>query len=154
MEGKGAAFEGVHTCCGHHLGSRLAAAILDYMEKNKLVQNAGQQGERLLQGLEALKESRPTVGDVRGRGLMCGVEFVKDKAARRPFPPELKVAERVMDACMERGLNVYPGHGTIDGAAGDHLLIGPPLVIASSQIADVLVILSDAIAAVEKEILS
>jgi adenosylmethionine-8-amino-7-oxononanoate aminotransferase len=85
MQAGGAAFEGVHTCCGHLLGSRLATSILDYLEKNKLVQNAGQQGERLLQGLGALKESRPSVGDVRGRGLMCGVEFAKDKASKRPF---------------------------------------------------------------------
>jgi adenosylmethionine-8-amino-7-oxononanoate aminotransferase len=99
-----------------------------------------------------LKDSRPSVGDVRGRGLMCGVEFVRDRAAKQPFPPDWKVAERVMDACMQRGLIVYPGHGTVDGAAGDHLLIGPPLVITSDQVDDVVSILSDALDAVEREL--
>jgi len=152
MEAKGAAFEGVHTCCGHLLGSRVATAVMDYIEKNQLVRNSKEQGERLLQGIEALKDRRPSVGDVRGCGLMCGVEFVQDKAAKRPYPPELKVAERVMDACLERGLIVYPGHGTVDGVAGDHLLIGPPLVITAGQVADILAILSDAIGAIEREL--
>lgn len=154
VQARGAAFEGVHTCCGHLLGSRVAAVILDYMTKNDLVRNSKQQGELLLQGLEELKASRPSVGDVRGLGLMCGVEFVKDKATREPYPPELKVAERVMDACLGRGLIVFPGHGTVDGTAGDHLLIGPPLVITSQQVGDLLGILRDAIHAVEKETLT
>jgi len=152
VQAKGATFEGVHTCCGHLLGSRVATAVLDYMEKNNLVPNAKQQGNLLLQGLEEIKVSQASVGDVRGLGLMCGVEFVKDKATQEPFPPELKVAERIMDACLERGLIVFPGHGTVDGAAGDHLLIGPPLVINSSQIKDLLASLKEAIDVVEKEI--
>jgi 4-aminobutyrate aminotransferase-like enzyme len=122
------------------------------MVKNGLMHNSKQQGELLLQGLEELKASQPSIGDVRGRGLMCGVEFVKDKATKEPYPPESKVAERVMDACMERGLIVYPGHGTVEGTAGDHLLIGPPLVISSNQVEDLLSLLKDAIDAVGKEI--
>ncbi len=152
MQARGAGFEGVHTCCGHLLGSRVTSVILEYMEKNNLVRNSSQQGELLLQGLEDLKANRPSVGDVRGLGLMAGVEFVKDKATKNPFPPELKVAERVMDACLDRGLIVYPGHGTVDGTSGDHLLIGPPLVITSRQIGELLAILKDAIDAVEKDI--
>jgi 4-aminobutyrate aminotransferase-like enzyme len=150
MQARSAGFEGVHTCCGHLLGSRVTSVILEVMEKNNLVGNSRQQGELLLQGLEDLKASRPSVGDVRGLGLMAGVEFVQDKATQEPFPPELKVAERVMDACMDRGLIVYPGHGTVDGASGDHLLIGPPLVITSRQVGDLLAILQEAIDAVEK----
>jgi adenosylmethionine-8-amino-7-oxononanoate aminotransferase len=152
MQAKGAAFEGVHTCCGHLLGSRVAVLILDYLMENNLVRNSKQQGEVLLQGLEEIKASHATVGDARGLGLMCGVEFVKDKATQEPFPPELKVAERIMDACMERGLIIYPGHGTVEGAAGDHILIGPPLIITQSQVKDLLAILDDATIAVEKEI--
>jgi adenosylmethionine-8-amino-7-oxononanoate aminotransferase len=152
MQERGAAFEGVHTCCGHLLGSRVAAAVLDYLVQNELTRNSKQQGELLLQGLNAIMERRPSVGDVRGLGLMGGVEFVADRGTREPFPAELKVAERVMDACLERGLIVFPGHGTVDGTAGDHLLLGPPLVITSSEIAEMLTILEDGIAAVEREI--
>jgi adenosylmethionine-8-amino-7-oxononanoate aminotransferase len=151
VQTKGAAFEGVHTCCGHLLGSRVATVILNYMDQNDLVRNSKRQGERLLQGLNEIKAGHASVGDVRGLGLMCGVEFVKDKTTREPFPPELKVAERIMDACLERGLIVFPGHGTLEGTTGDHLLIGPPLVIAANQVADLLTTLEEAIGAVEKE---
>jgi adenosylmethionine-8-amino-7-oxononanoate aminotransferase len=78
MQARGAVFEGVHTCCGHLLGSRVTSALLDYMEKNDLVRNFRQQGGLLLQGLEDLRGSRPSIGNVRGLGLMAGVEFVQD----------------------------------------------------------------------------
>lgn len=146
-------FEGVHTCCGHLLGSHAASAVLGYMLRHRLVENARAQGTRLLEGLRKMLAGRPSVGDVRGLGLMCGVEFVRDRATKAPFDPGLKVAERVFDACMERGLIVFPGHGTIAGARGDHLLIGPPLVITATQVDDLLATLAEAIGAVEKELL-
>lgn len=151
MQERGALFEGVHTCCGHLLGCKVATAVLDYLVQNELIRNSRQQGTLMLQGLNAIKDRRPSVGDVRGMGLMAGVEFVRDQQTRAPFPVELKVAERVMDACMDRGLIVFPGHGTVDGTAGDHLLLGPPLVITSSEIEELLMILDDGIAAVERE---
>jgi adenosylmethionine-8-amino-7-oxononanoate aminotransferase len=83
---------------------------------------------------------------------MCGVEFVKDRTTKEPFDPALKVAERVFDACMDRGLIVYPGHGTVAGTSGDHILIGPPLVIAAEQVDDLLVILEDAVRVVASDL--
>jgi adenosylmethionine-8-amino-7-oxononanoate aminotransferase len=145
-------FEGVHTCCGHLLGSHAASAVLGYMLRHRLVENARAQGTRLLEGLREMQAGRPSVGDVRGLGLMCGVEFVRDRATKEPFDPGLKVAERVFDACMERGLIVYPGHGTVAGARGDHLLIGPPLVVTATQVDDLLAVLAEAIGAVAKSL--
>jgi adenosylmethionine-8-amino-7-oxononanoate aminotransferase len=101
---------------------------------------------------EEIQDSQACVGDVRGLGRMCGVEFVQDKATRAPFPPGLKVAERVMDACLDRGLIVFPGHGTADGAAGDHLLLGPPLVVTAGEVKQMLAILKEGIAAVATSI--
>jgi len=148
-ERKGA-FEGVHTCCGHLLGSRVTSAVLDYVQRHRLVENAREQGKRLLDGLREMQGGLRSVGDVRGLGLMCGVEFVKDRATKEPFPPTLRVAERVFDACMERGLIVYPGHGTVAGTSGDHILIGPPLVITAGQVDDLLSGFREAIISVEK----
>ena len=150
-ERKGA-FEGVHTCCGHLLGSRVTSAILDYMVRHRLVENAREQGRRLLDGLREMQRAVRSIGDVRGVGLMCGVEFVRDRATKEPFAPGLKVAERVFDACMERGLIVYPGHGTVDGNRGDHLLIGPPLVITAEQVDELLAILEAAVRAVASDL--
>jgi adenosylmethionine-8-amino-7-oxononanoate aminotransferase len=57
-----------------------------------------------------------------------------------------------MDACLDRGLIVFPGHGTVDGTVGDHLLLGPPLVITAGEVKQMLAILKEGIAAVQKTI--
>ena len=84
-------------------------------------------------GLESLREL-DVVGDVRGLGLLCGVEFVADKKTKAPFPSEKNFAGLVGQACLRRGLLVYPMQGCVDGVAGDHLLIAPPAVISEDQI--------------------
>ncbi|HEV2731264.1 MAG TPA: hypothetical protein VGV15_14635, partial [Terriglobales bacterium] len=75
------------------------------------------------------------VGDVRGLGLLWGVEFVADKKTKAPFPPEKNFSGLVAQACLCRGLLVYPMQGSVDGVAGDHLLIAPPAVITADEIA-------------------
>jgi adenosylmethionine-8-amino-7-oxononanoate aminotransferase len=67
-------------------------------------------------------------------GLLWGVEFVADKKTKAPFPPEKNFAGMVGQACLRRGLLVYPMQGCVDGAAGDHLLIAPPAVITADEI--------------------
>ena len=74
------------------------------------------------------------VGDVRGIGLLRGVEFVSDKPSKKPFKPESNFAARVTSAALKRGLLVYPIQGCVDGVSGDHLLIAPPAVITTDQI--------------------
>jgi hypothetical protein len=74
------------------------------------------------------------VGDVRGLGLLWGVEFVADKKSKRPFPPDKNFAGRVGSAAMQRGLLVYPMQGCVDGVSGDHLLLAPPAVITEEQV--------------------
>ena len=88
-----------------------------------------------------------------GKGLMWGGgEFVSDKATGEPFPAEYRFAERVMNHCFERDLIVFPGHGTVKGTAGDHLLLGPPLSITKSQVTDMLSILKQSVMAAEAEL--
>jgi adenosylmethionine-8-amino-7-oxononanoate aminotransferase len=146
------AFEGVHTCCGHLLGSRVTSAVLEYLRHHELVRNAREQGRRLLDGLREMQCELGSIGDVRGLGLMCGVEFAQDRASKAPFDPALKVGERVFDACMDRGLIVYPGHGTVAGTSGDHILIGPPLVVTPGQVDELLSLLREAITAVQRHV--
>ena len=144
-----ATFEGGHTHSGHLIGCRVANAVLEYLVENRLIDNSAQQGAFLLEGLVELKNRSKIIGDVRGKGLMCGVEFVRDTSTREPFPTQYRVAEQVMDQCFERGLIVFPGHGTVDGNAGDHLLIGPPLCITRTQVSDMLSILRQSVEVVE-----
>ena len=75
-----------------------------------------------------------TVGDVRGIGLLWGVEFVADPGTKQPLPPEKNFSGRVGMAAAKRGLLVYPMQGSVDGVAGDHLLIAPPAVITPEQV--------------------
>jgi hypothetical protein len=82
---------------------------------------------RLLTDVEA-------VGDVRGIGLLWGVEFVMDKATKRPFDARENFAGKVAQNATERGLLVYPMQGCVDGLCGDHLLIAPPAVITPEQV--------------------
>ena len=108
-------------------------AVQQHIDAHGLVERARERGEYLAQRLEPLK-SMPGVGDVRGKGLLQVIEFVSDPAGKTPFPQEANVAERVFEALRDQGILVYPGKGTADGFAGDHILIAPPFIIEERQI--------------------
>ena len=148
----GYVFEGGHTHSGQLLSCKVATAVMKYVIKNNLVENAKEVGQHLLNGLNELKDTFEFIGDIRGKGLMCGVEFVKDKTTKEPFPTQMKVAEMVMNECFDNGLIVFPGHGTVNGVAGDHLLIGPPLTISKSQVNDIIKILTTSLNNLTKEL--
>jgi adenosylmethionine-8-amino-7-oxononanoate aminotransferase len=102
-------------------------------------------GLALKTALESLRDL-DAVGDVRGLGLLWGVEFVANKKSKAPFPAADNFAGRVGAACARRGLLVYPMQGCVDGTAGDHLLIAPPAVITREEIAWAVQQLRDSIA--------
>lgn len=108
--------------------------MIDVIEREGLLANAELQGERLVARLRAAFEGHPHVGSVRGRGLLLGVEFVEDRATKRPFPAESGVRSRVARACLERGRYVYPGGGNVDGVRGDHVLLAPPLTVDETHV--------------------
>ena len=122
----------------HPVSVAAGSAVLHRLQQQKLVQasDSARDGgvaamlERCLSTLLDLK----TVGEVRGIGLLRGLEFVSDKKTKTPFAPELSFAGRVTDAALKRGLLVYPIQGCVDGISGDHLLVAPPAVITSEQI--------------------
>jgi adenosylmethionine-8-amino-7-oxononanoate aminotransferase len=95
----------------------------------------------------------PSIGDVRGLGLMVGVEFVADRETKAPFPPEREVAPRIARACMAHGLLVYPGRAALDGRQGDHLLFGPPFCITPEELDEAVARFDDALDEVEPSLL-
>lgn len=123
----------------HPLAMAAGRAVLAHVKRQQLVQAAdsrrdGTTGANLGRALGGLLELK-AVGDVRGIGMLWGVEFVADKASKRAFSPELNFAGRVGQAAAKRGLMLYPMQGCVDGLAGDHLLIAPPAVTTLEQIA-------------------
>lgn len=103
--------------------------------------------------METLLEN-PIVGEVRGLGLMRGVELVRDKKTREPFEPSVKAAQKLTRECMARGLVVYPGTGQADGIAGDQFMVAPPLVIEKGEIDELVLRLDEALKATAESLLS
>ncbi len=145
-------FVGGHTYVGNPLAAVVGRGVLGYILEHDLVRNAREVGAYLLERLQKIQARHPIVGDVRGLGLMVGLEFVKDRTTRAPFPPELEVAKQVTLEALARGLVTYPGTGTLDGVLGDHLKMTPPLIITRAQVEELTDILEAAIAAVESRL--
>jgi adenosylmethionine-8-amino-7-oxononanoate aminotransferase len=149
-EGSGAFVHGF-TYGGHPSSVAAGAAVLKYVADHSLVAQAAGRGHYLEQCLQPLLTSR-IVGDIRGKGLMWGIEFVRDKASKEPFDRALRVAERIGEVAFKRGLIIYPGAGNVDGVRGDQLLIGPPLVITDAEIDQLVEMLAGAISDVEGDL--
>lgn len=128
-----------------------ANAVLDYIEQHQLFERVAPAGRELLVALEALKQS-PMVGEVRGLGLLLGIEFVRDRATREPFPAEAHVADRFFDAAFAEGIATYPIRGCADGERGDHTLIAPPFTISSGEIAELAAGLGRALATLARQV--
>ena len=129
-----------HTFSHHPIACAVGLAVLETIKRNQLVERSSSRGDYLLRRLEELK-AFSFVGDVRGKGLMTAIEFVKDQKTKEPFPRTAKFTERVIDSAFENGLVLYPGTGFVDGVNGDMVMVGPPLIIEESQIDEIIEIL-------------
>ena len=118
----------------HAVGAAAALATMDYLEAHDLVARAAHVGESLGQVLRESLGDLPSVGDVRGVGMMWAAEFVADRATKEPYPSEVHFADRVWARCLEAGVLLYPGRGCADGVRGDHLMVAPPYVVTGGQI--------------------
>jgi len=135
-KGSGAFLHGF-TYNAHPVSVAAGQAVLRYLIAHGLVraansQESGTLAHALRQALDGLLDL-PVVGDVRGVGLLLGVELVADKKTKQPFAPEKNFAPRVGQAAAEQGLLVYPMQGSVDGVSGDHLLLAPPAVMSQEQ---------------------
>ncbi len=129
-----------NTFGGNPVVSAIGTAVLEVIEQEKTQENCLQLGARLLTGLQKLKEKYPIMGDVRGRGLMLAIEFVKDRATKRPGREEC--AQAVENA---RELGLLLGKG---GLWGQTIRIAPPMNITPADADFMLAVLDEAISAV------
>jgi adenosylmethionine-8-amino-7-oxononanoate aminotransferase len=129
----------VHGFTWSHNAVGAAAALAVVRElKAGLVDRSRELGERLLSGLRTELEDAPTVGDVRGLGLMIGIELVRSRATKEPFARSATVAERVLAAAREAGLLLYSSTGHVDGTNGDLMMLGPPFSMSDDEAATLL----------------
>ncbi|MFQ1062736.1 aspartate aminotransferase family protein [Bordetella trematum] len=127
-------FQHGHTYLGHATACAAALAVQKVIAGQGLLANVLERGEQLRAGLREAFADHPNVGDVRGRGLFVGVEFVADRQTKAPLAPQQRMHAQLKTAAMRNGLLVYPMGGTIDGVRGDHALIAPPFITTASQI--------------------
>jgi adenosylmethionine-8-amino-7-oxononanoate aminotransferase len=134
-----------HTYMGHPLACAAALAVQRVMRRDNLLDNVRRQGAYLSRRLKERFDNHPFVGDVRGRGLFQGIELVADRDTKKPFEPKLKLHERAKHEAMTRGLMVYPMGGTVEGVAGDHVLLAPPFIVDEPLVDTIVERLGDAI---------
>ena len=143
-------------CVGNELRGDDAAglAVLDYIHEKQLFGRVSPAGAELGQTLEALRADSAIIGNVRGLGLLWGIEFVGDRESRSPFEAGAQVADLVFQAAFDAGVLTYPIHGCADGTMGDHLLLAPPFILSSEEIAALAAGLKTALARVEQNLSS
>ena len=138
-------FQHGHTYMGHPMAAAAALAVQEVIRRDNLLANVAAMGEALDRRLRERFANNPFVGDIRGRGLLRALEFVEDRASKKPFDPALKLHARLKREAMARGLMVYPMGGTIDGSSGDHVLLAPPFIVSESQIETIVERLGEAV---------
>jgi len=146
------AFQHTHTYMGHPLACAAALAVQQVIRRDNLLANVRAQGTHLSRRLRERFGNHPFVGDVRGRGLLQGVELVADRGTKEAFDPKLKMHARVKREAMARGLMVYPMGGTVDGVRGDHVLIAPPFIVDDGAVDTIVERLGEAVDASTKQI--
>ncbi|MHC1761639.1 MAG: aspartate aminotransferase family protein [Negativicutes bacterium] len=123
-----------HTYGGNPLSAAVALSVISVLIKDKIVENSRTVGAYLLEQMHEKLLPFSFVGDVRGKGLLLGVEIVKDKATKEPFPVSMGMAEKLTVTLVKHGVIVYPGAGNADGENGDQFLLAPPLIISKAQV--------------------
>lgn len=140
-------FQHGHTYVGHATACAASLAVQKVIAEDGLLANVLVRGAQLRAELKSVFADCQQVGDIRGRGLFVGVELVADRATKAPFDPQLKVHARIKAKAKDLGLLVYPMGGTIDGRAGDHVLLAPPFIATQDDISDIVTRLHHAVRA-------
>src|SRR5688572_13381039 len=128
------------------VGAVGARHVLRILRDEDLVAASASKGRRLLGLLHERLDGHEQVGEIRGRGLMVGLELVADRSTRRPYPRAAGVTEAVVRAARGRGLLVYSGTGNADGTNGDTILLGPPFIVTDDELVRIADVLAEAVA--------
>ncbi len=134
------------------LTTGVGKAVLEYVKKNDLVKNCAEKGKYLLSKLRGLTKEFEIIGDVRGRGLMTAVEFVKNKKTKEPFLRKIHLAERILQTSLKKGLNLYFCIGFVNDTDGDAVMVAPPFTVTEKEIDKIVKIFSETISEIQKSL--
>ncbi|HEV8401773.1 MAG TPA: aminotransferase class III-fold pyridoxal phosphate-dependent enzyme [Candidatus Limnocylindrales bacterium] len=134
------------------IAAAVASEVLAILERESLVEASALKGGRLLALAQDAFGGHPAVGEIRGRGLMVGIELVADRESRAPYPRAARVAEAVVLAARERGVLVYSGTGNADGVDGDTILLGPPFIVTDPELERIVAVLAESIEVAAPEV--
>ncbi|WP_439851703.1 aspartate aminotransferase family protein [Pseudomonas syringae] len=123
------------THVNHPLACAIALEVQQVIAEENLLAQVRQRGEQLRSWLTESLSDLDIVGDVRGRGLFVGVEFVESRSSKAPFSGGGAYAAALKKEALQHGLLIYPGSGTVQGVEGNHVLFAPPFITSESELA-------------------
>ncbi|MCZ4254138.1 aspartate aminotransferase family protein [Sulfitobacter sp. G21635-S1] len=138
-------FQHGHTYIGHPVAAAAGLAVVSELLERDLPAQVRTRGRHLQAALEQRFGQHAHVGDIRGRGLFRGIEFVADRGTKAPLDPALGIAGKVKKAAFAEGLICYPMPGTRDGRHGDHVLLAPPFIATEAELDEMVDRLSRAV---------
>ncbi|MGH1464521.1 MAG: aspartate aminotransferase family protein [Cognatishimia sp.] len=138
-------FQHGHTYIGHPTACAAGLAVVQKLTQGGVVDQVTSKGQQLHDLLRQEFGQHPNVGDIRGRGLFVGMEFVADRDSKAVIDPSHRFNARLKAAAFDAGLICYPMGGTIDGKHGDHVLLAPPFISETHHFEEVVSKLSTAV---------
>jgi hypothetical protein len=119
-------------------------ATLRYLKRHRLVERCRELETVFFKKLSRLRDYE-AVGDIRGKGLLAGIEFVQDRRSKEPFPRSAQFAERLAAKAFEKGLILWPNVGHVDGVNGDLVMVAPPFIITEEQLTELVALFESAL---------
>jgi adenosylmethionine-8-amino-7-oxononanoate aminotransferase len=136
-----------HTFTGHTAACAAGLAVQRIIERDGLLARVQSAGARLQRSLRAALEKFDEVGDVRGRGYFIGIEFVRDRRTKQPFPKQRALSFDIGARAFASGLICYPCSGNVNGIDGDSIVVSPPYNASDAELEEIIEKLSAAVGA-------
>ncbi len=152
FRGSGDSFAHVFTYVDNPVAMRVGLTVQDILEEEQVIANAAATGAYLHEQARQRLERHPIVGEIRGKGMLLGIELVRDRGTREPFPASDGVHKRIVRLMFERGLSASGTGGAADWKNGDDMRFYPPLITTTAQIDEALGIIDEALGQLEGEL--
>lgn len=140
-----------HTFSANPLSCAVSLAVIHYMEKHELIKKCVDTSLYLMKKLTDLQTDFPIIGDIRGKGFLIGLEFVKNSMTKEPFPREVQLTQKLVHIAQKEGLLLYPAGAGLDGIQGDAVIISPPLTITKKELDELISLLTRSLEKLLKE---